>query len=69
MKLEHSEWIPQLDDDIRDYILKNMHARNDNNDRRRMRVLLKATQNQTLISKICSILMICVKSNALQCDK
>ncbi len=30
MKMEHSEWIPQLDDDIWDYILKNMHARNDN---------------------------------------
>ena len=26
MKMEHSEWITQLDDDIWDYILKNMHT-------------------------------------------
>ena len=44
MKMEHSEWIPQLDDDIQDYIKNDMHTRNDNNDGRRMRVLLKATQ-------------------------
>ena len=69
MKMEHSEQISQLDDDIWDYIFKNVHARNDNNNRSRMKVHLRATQNQTVNSKICSISMICVNSNAHQCDK
>jgi len=37
MKWEHSKWIPHLDDDICDYILKNMHARKDG--RKRIKVL------------------------------
>jgi len=40
MKCEHFEWIPQLDNDIHDYIWKYMHARKDG--RVMMRVLLKA---------------------------
>ena len=69
MKMEHSEQISQLDEDIRDYIFKNMHARNDKDNRSRMKLQLKATQNQIVNSKICLILMICVNSNAHQCDK
>jgi len=57
MKCKHSEWIPQLDNDIHDYI-KNMHARKDS--RMMMRVLLKA-QKWTMNSKIYLILMICVE--------
>ena len=46
-----------------------MHARNDKDDSSRMKLQFKATQNQTVNSKICLISMICVNSNAHQCDK
>jgi len=45
-----------------------MHARNDNNGGRRMRVLLKANR-LTMDSNIYLILMICVGSTTHQCDK
>jgi len=69
MKKEHSGRITQLDDDIREYIKKNMHARNDNDGGRRMRVQLKATQELANHSKTCLISMIYVKSITPQCDK
>ena len=61
MKMEHSERIPQLDDDIRDYI-KNKYARK----KRRRRPeedesTLESTQNQTQNLNICLISMTCVK--------
>jgi len=47
-------------------ILKNMHLRKDS--RMMMRVLSKV-QKWTMNSKNCLILMICVESKTLQCDK
>ncbi len=69
MKMEHSEWIPELDDDIRDYIFLKYACKKQQWWPEQNESTLESNPKPNSKLKNLFDLIIYVKSSALQCDK